>query len=307
MRALQPVIGINYGAKQYDRVIQSYRVFAVAALLLTLPFWIISLISPGSILGMMLREQVFTGIDFLYFRVYMAILPAMAFIFMAMTLFPSVDKGKPLLFNPRDNHTCEQIDGKTLDYRCINIQPDTMSKAVFEITGKEYLPYFTSQVMFHSELVAVLRELHQMVMEEEKDFRKEEIFFLLLEQLIHEYTEQAVQTKNTGQSAEIKAICEFLEMHYMENITLDDLCKLTGLSKYYMIRSFTKQKGISPYSYLETIRIDKAKKLLEEGVLPIDVALQTGFTDQSHFSNFFKKFIGLTPKQYMNIFKDIQS
>lgn len=219
----------------------------------------------------------------------------------------TIEPGDLLLFNPRDNHTCEQIDGKTLDYRCINIQPDTMSKAVFEITGKEYLPYFTSQVMFHSELVAVLRELHQMVMEEEKDFRKEEIFFLLLEQLIHEYTEQAVQTKNTGQSAEIKAICEFLEMHYMENITLDDLCKLTGLSKYYMIRSFTKQKGISPYSYLETIRIDKAKKLLEEGVLPIDVALQTGFTDQSHFSNFFKEFIGLTPKQYMNIFKDIQS
>ncbi|WP_334307438.1 hypothetical protein [Anaerotignum sp. MB30-C6] len=32
----------------------------------------------------------------------------------------------------------------------------------------------------------------------------------------------------------------------MENITLDDLCKLTGLSKYYLLRSFTKQKGISP-------------------------------------------------------------
>ncbi|HBD64705.1 MAG TPA: AraC family transcriptional regulator, partial [Clostridiales bacterium] len=52
---------------------------------------------------------------------------------------------------------------------------------------------------------------------------------------------------------------------------------------------------------------DKAKKMMEQGVLPIDVALQTGFTDQSHFSNFFKKFIGLTPKQYMNIFKDTRS
>lgn len=92
---------------------------------------------------------------------------------------------------------------------------------------------------------------------------------------------------------------------FMENISLEDLCRLTGLSKYYLLRSFTKQKGISPYSYLETIRIDKAKKLLEQGILPIDAALQTGFTDQSHFSNFFKKFIGLTPKQYMNIFKDI--
>jgi len=219
----------------------------------------------------------------------------------------TIEPGDLLLLNPRDNHACEQIDGKTLDYRCINIKPEIMSNVIFEITGKEYLPYFTSQVVFHSELVAVLRELHQMIMEEEKDFRKEEIFFFLLEQLIEEYTEQEVPAGNTEQSTEVRAICEFLENHYMENITLDDLCKLTGLSKYYLLRSFTKQKGISPYSYLETIRVDKAKKMMEQGVLPIDVALQTGFTDQSHFSNFFKKFIGLTPKQYMNIFKDTRS
>lgn len=97
MRALQPVIGINYGAKQYDRVIRSYKIFAVAALLLTLPFWIISLVTPGSILGMMLKDQVFTGTQFMYFRVYMAILPVLSFIFMAMTLFPAIDKSKPAM------------------------------------------------------------------------------------------------------------------------------------------------------------------------------------------------------------------
>ncbi len=219
----------------------------------------------------------------------------------------TIKPGDLLLFNPRDNHTCEQIDGKTLDYRCINIQPEIMTKLVFEITGKEYLPYFTPQVIFHSELVPLLRELHQMIMQKEKDFRKEETFFFLLEQLIEEYTEQGVPTEKVDQSTQLMAICDFLEMHYMESITLDDLCVLTGLSKYYLLRSFTKQKGISPYSYLETIRINKAKKMLEQGELPIDVALQTGFTDQSHFSNFFKRFIGLTPKQYMNIFKDSHS
>lgn len=90
----------------------------------------------------------------------------------------------------------------------------------------------------------------------------------------------------------------------MKSITLNDLSDLTGISKYYLLRSFTKQKGISPYCYLETIRIGNAKKLLEQQIAPIDVALQTGFTDQSHFTNFFKKLIGLTPKQYMNIFTE---
>lgn len=217
----------------------------------------------------------------------------------------AIEPGDLLLFNPGDNHTCEQCDGKTLDYRCINIQRETMSDTVLEITGQAYLPYFTEQVVFHSELVSLLKELHLMIMQEDKDFRKEEMFFFLLEQLIEEYTEQGMPSSKSEQSTQIKDICDFLEQNYMNNITLDNLSNLTGLSKYYLLRSFTKQKGISPYSYLETIRIDKAKKLLEQGILPIDAALQTGFADQSHFSNFFKKYIGLTPRQYMVIFKDI--
>lgn len=125
MRALQPVIGINYGAKQYGRVISSYKVFAVAALLLTLPFWIVSLVAPGSILGMMLKDQVFTGTQFLYFRVYMAILPALSFIFMAMTLFPSVDKGKPAMIIGMARqfvfyYSCDAVSAQVHRYRrCI--------------------------------------------------------------------------------------------------------------------------------------------------------------------------------------------
>ena len=216
----------------------------------------------------------------------------------------TVEPGDLLLFNPRDNHTCEQIDGRTLDYRCINVHPETMSKAAFEITGKDYLPYFSPAVIFHSELASLLRELHMIIMEEEKDFRKEEIFFFLLEQLIEEFSEEGIEQSGPEENRETKIICNYLEKNYMKNITLDELSGLTGLSKYYLLRSFTKQKGISPYRYLETIRIDRAKKLLEQGVLPIEAALQTGFADQSHFSNFFKKFIGMTPKQYMNIFID---
>ena len=214
----------------------------------------------------------------------------------------TIEPGDLLLFNPRDNHTCAQIDGKALDYRCLNIQTETMGRAVLEITGKEEQPYFTSQVIFQSELIPLLKELHLMIMQEERDFRKEEIFFFLLEQLLTEYTEQDVPFPKMEQSAETKAICEFLEKNYMNNITLNDLSDLTGLSKYYLLRSFTKQKGITPYSYMETIRIHKAKQLLEQGLPLIEVALQTGFADQSHFSNFFKKYIRLTPKQYRSIF-----
>ncbi|HBF5316530.1 AraC family transcriptional regulator [Clostridioides difficile] len=210
--------------------------------------------------------------------------------------------GDLLLFNPFDSHTCEQIDDKVLDYRCINIKPEIMKKTVFEITGKNYLPKFNQSVIFRSELVPLLQELHYIIMEEELDFKKEELFFFLIEQLIEEHTEPNLQSNLENTNIEIQAVCDYLENNYAEHIVLDELSTIAGMNKYSLLRNFTKLKGITPYRYLENIRVNKAKKLLEKGVEPIDAAIQTGFVDQSHFTNFFKNFIGLTPKQYQNIF-----
>lgn len=95
MRALQPVAGINYGAKKYDRAISAFKIFAIASTVLTLPFWIVSMVSPNSILGLMLPGQTFPSTDIGYFRIYMGILPLISIVFMAMTFFPAIDKGKP--------------------------------------------------------------------------------------------------------------------------------------------------------------------------------------------------------------------
>ena len=76
-----------------------------------------------------------------------------------------------------------------------------------------------------------------------------------------------------------------------------------GLSKSTLLRAFTKSKGVTPYLYLQNIRIGEAKKLLEKGVAPIEAALSTGFSDQSHFTNYFNSFIGLAPGIYRDIFK----
>lgn len=214
----------------------------------------------------------------------------------------NIGPGDLTIFNPSDNHACEQIGNRTLDYRCINIQLDVMKKITLEITNKEYMPYFMENVLFNNELVASLSELHHMIMQEETDFKKEEIFLFIMEQLITEYSEGSSLVNLQESNTEINSICEFLRNNYAKNITLNELSALTGISKYHLLRSFTKQKGISPYSYLEAIRINEAKKFLEKGTSPLEVALKTGFTDQSHFTNFFKKFIGITPKQYMKIF-----
>lgn len=77
-----------------------------------------------------------------------------------------------------------------------------------------------------------------------------------------------------------------------------------GLSKSALLRAFTRTKGITPYRYLQTVRVEAAKKLLEQGSPLIDAALQTGFSDQSHFTRSFSMFIGMAPGLYRDIFKD---
>ena len=105
-----------------------------------------------------------------------------------------------------------------------------------------------------------------------------------------------------ARTPEVEAVCAHLEARCGQPVSLDELAAVAGLSKGYLLRAFAREKGITPYRYLENLRIERAKRLLEEGVRPVDAALQTGFSDQSHFTNHFKTLIGLTPSQYRAVF-----
>ena len=209
--------------------------------------------------------------------------------------------GDLLLFNPGENHACEGMADQPLDYRCLNIAPDVMAKAAREIFGGENVPVFAQPVVFHCELNADLRELHAMILRGETGVQKEERFFFLLEQLLQNYAHAGLPVQ-PERRAEVQAVCDYLLAHLDEAVSLDALASLAGLSKYHLLRSFTRETGITPYSYFETLRIDRAKALLKQGETPANVALATGFGDQSHFSNTFKRLIGLTPGQYRRVF-----
>ena len=212
--------------------------------------------------------------------------------------------GDLLLFNPGENHACEAHDGQPLDYRCINIEPAVMAKAAREIFGTETQPLFQQSVVFHSELIGDLRDLHSMILRGERGVQKEERFYFLLAQLLRDYAQSGEREPAPERRAEVCAVCDYLAANAAEQISLDTLSEIAGLSKYYLLRAFTKETGITPYSYLETIRIDRAKALLRAGVSPAEAALASGFSDQSHFSNTFKRFIGLTPGQYRRVFAE---
>jgi MATE family, multidrug efflux pump len=94
MRSLQPVVGINYGAKAYDRVRGSVQTFWIAMTSILGAIWLLALFFSAPILSTMLPGHTFTPAELLNFRLYMSTLPVIPIAFIAMTYFPSVGNGR---------------------------------------------------------------------------------------------------------------------------------------------------------------------------------------------------------------------
>ena len=93
-------------------------------------------------------------------------------------------------------------------------------------------------------------------------------------------------------------VCDFLQAHCEENVSLAQLSQISGLSRFYLSRLFQREMGLSLNAYQLQVRIDRAKKLLLDEIPIAQVASKTGFYDQSHFSRYFKRLVGTTPKNY---------
>ncbi|MCC4113750.1 AraC family transcriptional regulator [Aromatoleum toluclasticum] len=84
-----------------------------------------------------------------------------------------------------------------------------------------------------------------------------------------------------------------------DSITLDHLASLVDLKRNYLLNVFSQHVGVPPYMYWMARRIDSAKILLAAGCSVSDVAHRLGFYDQSHFLRSFKRFTGVTPRQFV--------
>lgn len=96
----------------------------------------------------------------------------------------------------------------------------------------------------------------------------------------------------------ITAIGRDLEIEPEADISIDELAGKVFISKYHFIREFKKDMGLTPHRFQIQNRIRKAQCLLQEGKNLTEVALTTGFYDQSHFVRWFKQIVGITPTEY---------
>lgn len=126
-------------------------------------------------------------------------------------------------------------------------------------------------------------------------------YFYILISIILRAKSNNIELKNSVHNAKgkLNLIKDYIDSHYMEDISLDDLSNMFNISKYHFVRIFKKEFSIGPMAYLEEVRIRMAKNLLATTENRItDIAVTLGFSSSSYFSQRFKIFTGVTPYDY---------
>jgi AraC family transcriptional regulator len=100
--------------------------------------------------------------------------------------------------------------------------------------------------------------------------------------------------------AKLRAVVEYIEEHVDNGLTLEQMAGVALLSPYHFARQFKAATGLPPHQYVIMRRVERAKQLLQGGgdLSLAEVAAHAGFSDQSQFSQHFKRLVGVTPGQF---------
>lgn len=108
-----------------------------------------------------------------------------------------------------------------------------------------------------------------------------------------------LQEKQSSTAMLIEETFEYLKRHYKENVSVDQLAAMTGLSTSHYSKLFKEKIGYSPKDYLIRLRINRAKQFLEFSDSQLkDVAQKVGYPDEFYFSRIFKRVVGISPSQF---------
>lgn len=214
----------------------------------------------------------------------------------------SAGPGSILVIQPGEVHTGYPTAESQLTYRSLYPSESFMSALGQDIYGKEMIPHFAQKVIHDAQLAARIVKAHRLLETSEERMKGHSLMIMALGQLITTHSESRFCSidSNSLIHSKINRAISYLTENYHQNISLNEISMLSGLSEFHFVRTFRKATGLPPYEYLVAVRVEKARKLLSKGIPIVEVAARSGFYDQSHFNRHFKRIFGITPGVYLN-------
>ena len=211
--------------------------------------------------------------------------------------------GSVVVISPDELHTGQAAADNGWSYRMIYPEANLLARLASEVAGRPHgIPYFTSPVVFDNVLFLTLQAAHIALEQSPSALERETRLTEALGLLVRRHAEDRPQLAQPGLAhMALRQAQDYLREHFAEDVSLEQLARGIYLSPFHLSRLFREQLGLPPHTYLNQIRVNRAKALLNSGLSPAEVAPAVGFADQSHLTKAFKRIVGIPPGQYRKI------
>ena len=211
-------------------------------------------------------------------------------------LYP-VNASDLVIINPDIPHTEVSLNAQPLEYIVLGIEGIELETGEGE-NGQFSILDHVGSVEVSGCLRNILREMEQ------KNPGYEDVCQAYMEILIIRLMRRTslsvpVEPQVSSGNRQCAAVRRYIDLHFKEALSLDQLAEEAHMNKYYLSHTFKKEYGVSPINYMIFCRIEESKYLLAETDLSLSqIAQLLGFSSLSYFSQVFRRTQGASPMEY---------
>lgn len=222
----------------------------------------------------------------------------------------TVEAGDLIVVNCNELHTGINLTSE-VSYYCIILHPDILHSRGIDLCDSKFInPILENSILFRhfirndDGVTACIRELITEYNHRQQGYELAVksalygLFVLLMRHHVDTILTDSQVKQRMKNIQRFNKVIQYLDGHYDQDLTLEQVAKVAHMSKYHFCRLFKQMTGHPLSTYLNTLRAEKAEVLLLTTSLSIsEVAFQVGFKDTSYFSRMFKKRTGFTPRE----------
>ena len=210
-----------------------------------------------------------------------------------------------IIVNAGEVHNANGFGAPSLRFRKVFIPESSFREVVSKRTKPPGSLYFSQTVLSDSSLSSGLSKALHTLHSNASLLAKQGMLLNIMAAMIHRFSSWSCVIDRSAAPSALDRARDYLHDRISEDVSLDDLGTETGLTKFHLLRAFRSRYGLPPHAYQLQQRVLQAKRLLKS-FSPSYVALECGFSDQSHFTRVFRAHTGTTPGRFAERFRPVR-